>query len=107
MRDKDLYNKSESTGAEGAILEWNAPRRRPILKIVSSVTCFTFVLTQLPIHAYARPVQQPTSFENLVTNVTNASNLAFQQERSRRLMERMEHQQRVQRAVEVGWLTAS
>ncbi|MDO8730942.1 MAG: hypothetical protein Q7J69_07175, partial [Candidatus Omnitrophota bacterium] len=107
MRKKDLYDKSETTGAEGAILEWNAPRRRPILKFVSSVTCFTFILTQLPIHAYALPRMQPVDSTNLVNGVNSVSNLAFQEERAQMLRRRMEDLGKVQRAVEVGWLTTS
>ncbi len=93
---------------EGAIISCNAPRHRPLLRTVASLTCFAFVITQLPIQpAIARPTLDPLTTENLVNNVTNYANLATMADRSLRLQERLQRERQIQAAVEGGWLTAN
>ena len=91
---------------EGVILPWTTPRRRPIVRIIASVTCFAFILTQSPVvrSAYAQAPQHPIDVGNLVANT--ASNLATFQERVQTLQEDLEQKRKVQHAIELSWLYA-
>ncbi|MBI3318376.1 MAG: hypothetical protein HYZ90_04400, partial [Candidatus Omnitrophica bacterium] len=100
----------EAFNPEGAILEWTTPRRRPVVRAIASVTCFTFILTQSPVipSAFARPPQflQPENLTNASNYISNYTNAATLQNSMENLREYLTHQQRIQQALEINSLTA-
>ncbi|MBI3332647.1 MAG: hypothetical protein HYZ93_00960, partial [Candidatus Omnitrophica bacterium] len=95
---------------EGVVLEWTSPRRLPILRVVASITCFTFILTQSPVipSAFARPPQYltPENVANIGNYISNSANLATVQRGIDNLREDQRHRLNLENAQLMGQLTA-
>ncbi|MBI3616037.1 MAG: hypothetical protein HY211_05940, partial [Candidatus Omnitrophica bacterium] len=79
------------------IIPLDSPKRRPILRFISAVTCFTFILTQAPFirTASALPTH-PTGAENIanLNSIANASNLVKFEQSIRNLQESIEQKRK-------------